>query len=94
MAKFIIQLVLWTLCAVALWVSYWNYSRYLEAKQDREQSKRNLQTALYVRNDCSIGDTEFERIASSHYRPYQRSYRVALLLGLTCGVVSMTLLLA
>lgn len=94
MTKLIIQIVPWALCAVALWISYWYYSRYVEAKQDPEQSKRSLHTALYVRSDCSIGDTEFERIASSHYRPYQRNFRVAFFLGVTFGLVGVTLLLA
>lgn len=39
MGAFIIQSILWTLCAGALWISYWNYSRYVKAKRNKELSK-------------------------------------------------------
>jgi uncharacterized membrane protein len=90
----IIATVVWTLCAASLGISYWNYSRYVEEKSDPVESKRNLQTALYVRRDASISEAEFEKIASSHYRPYLMRFRVALTLGLLCGVVGLAQLLA
>jgi hypothetical protein len=90
----VIQTVLWTLCAAELGISYWNYSRYVEAKRDPDRSKRNLQIASYARNDAGIGEAEFEKIESSHYRPYQKRFRVALLVGLSLCVAGMAQLLA
>lgn len=90
----IIQSVLWTLCAAALWISHWNYSRYVEAKRDPEKSKRNLQIALHARRDAGIGETEFSRTESAHYRPYQTRFRVALLVGLSFTVAGLAHLLA
>ncbi|POA78679.1 hypothetical protein [Pseudomonas sp. DP16D-R1] len=78
-----IQSVLWTLCATALGVSYWNYSRYAEARLDPEKSKRNLQIAIHARSDSGIGEAEFSKIESAHYRPYQTRFRAALLVGLS-----------
>lgn len=78
-----IQSVIWTLCATALGISYWNYSRYVEAKRDPEKSKRHLQIALYARSDAGIGEAEFSKIESAHYRPYQTRFRAALLVGLS-----------
>ena len=86
--------VIWTMCAVVLWISYWNYSRYVEAKQDLEKSRRNLQIALHARHDAGIGDAEFKRIESSHYRPYQKRFRVSLLVGISFGIAGLALLLA
>jgi hypothetical protein len=94
MAKLIIQTVMWTLCAAALWISYWNYSRYAEAKRDPEKSKRYLQMALHARNDAAIGEAEIKMIESSHYRPYQKRFKVALFVGLTFGVAGLAHLLA
>ena len=92
MATYIIQVVIWTLCLGALWISYWNYSRYIDAKRDPEKSRRSLQTALYARNDAAIGHTQFEKIESSHYRPYLKRFRVAIFLSLSFGVAGLTLL--
>jgi hypothetical protein len=78
-----IQSVLWTLCATALGVSYWNYLRYDEARLDPEKSKRNLQIAIHARSDSGIGEAEFSKIESAHYRPYQTRFRAALLVGLS-----------
>lgn len=92
MTPFIIQSLVWTLCAGALWISYKNYSRYVEAMRDPEQSERNLRIALHARNDAAIGDIEFEKIESSHYRPYQKRFRVALIVGLVFGIAGIALL--
>ncbi|MCU1794332.1 hypothetical protein CUU52_15195 [Pectobacterium polaris] len=54
----------------ALGISYWNYSRYLKVKRNPDRSGRNLQIALYARNDAGIGEAEFQAIVSSHYRLY------------------------
>lgn len=89
-----IQSVIWTLCAAALGISYWNYSRYVEAKRDPEKSKRNLQIALYARSDAALGEAEFSKIESSHYRPYQTRFRVALLVGLSFTVAGLAHLFA
>ena len=78
-----IQSALWTLCATALGVSYWNYSRYAEAMLDPEKSKRNLQIAIHARSDFGIGEAEFSKIESAHYRPYKTRFRAALLVGLS-----------
>ncbi len=87
-------LVIWTLCVGALLISYWNYSRYVEAKQDQEQSRRNLRIALHARDDAGIGDAEFKRIESSHYRPYLKRFRVSLLVCISFGIAGLALLLA
>ncbi|MNL62187.1 hypothetical protein D3C87_1861870 [compost metagenome] len=84
-----IQSVLWILCATALGISYWNYSRYVEARRDPEKSKRNLQIALYARSDAALGEGEFSKIESSHYRPYQTRFRVALLVGISFTVAGL-----
>jgi len=89
-----IQSVIWTLCATALGISYWNYSRYVEAKRDPEKSKRNFQIALYARSDAGIGEAEFSKIESAHYRPYQTRFRVALIVGLSLTVAGLAHLLA
>ena len=89
-----IQSVIWTLCATALGISNWNYSRYVEAKRDPEKSKRNLQIALYARSDAAIGEAEFSKIESAHYRPYQTRFRVALIVGLSLTVAGLAHLLA
>lgn len=81
-----IQSVIWTLWAIALGVSYWNYSRYVEARQDPEKSKRNFQIALHARSDSGIGEADFSKIESAHYRSYQTRFRVALLVGLSLTV--------
>ncbi|SFL41224.1 hypothetical protein SAMN03159307_02405 [Pseudomonas sp. NFACC46-3] len=94
MATYIIQAVIWTLCVVALCISYLNYSRYIEAKRDPEKSRRSLQTALYANNDAAIGHAEFEEIESSHYRPYLKRFRVAIFLSLSFGFAGLTLLIA
>lgn len=59
MATYIIQAVIWTLCVGALWISYCNYSRYIDARRDPEKTRRSLQAALYARNDAAIGQAEF-----------------------------------
>lgn len=94
MSTLIIQLVILTICVGALLMSYWNYSRYVEAKQDQEQSSHNLRIALHAMNDAGIGDAEFKRIESSHYRPYQKRFIVSLLVGISFGIVGLALLLA
>lgn len=94
MSTLFIQLVILTICVGSLLVSYWNYSRYVEARQDEEQSSRNLRVALHAMNDAGIGGAEFKRIESSHYRPYQTRFRVSLLIGISLGIVGVALLLA
>lgn len=94
MSTYTIQAVIWTLCVVALWISYWNYSRYIDAKRDPEKSRQSLQTALYVSNDGSIGHAEFEKIESSHYSPYLKCFRVTIFSSLIFGVAGLTLLIA
>ena len=89
-----IQSVIWTLCATALGISYWNYSRYVEAKRDPEKSRRNLQSALYARSDAGIGEADFSKIESAHYRPYETRFRVALLVGLSFTVAGLAHLFA
>lgn len=89
MGAFIIQSVIWTLCAGALWISYWNYSRYVEAKRNPELSKRSLQIALHARREVEIRTAEFKQIESSHYRPYQKRFRVTLLVGFIFGVAGL-----
>lgn len=83
------QVVVWTLCATALGISYWNYSLYIDAKRDPDTAKRYLQMALYARNDAGIGEEEFKKIESSHYRPYQKRFRIALFVGLSSGVAGL-----
>lgn len=83
------QVVVWTLCATALGISYWNYSLYIDAKRDPDTAKRHLQMALYARNDAGIGEEEFKKIESSHYRPYQKRFRIALFVGLSSGVAGL-----
>lgn len=90
----LIQLMIWTLCAAALGISYWNYSRYVEAKRDPEKSKRNLKTALYARSDACISEAEFSKIESAHYRPYQTRFKVSLLVGLSFTVAGLIHLFA
>ncbi|KPG82222.1 hypothetical protein [Pseudomonas sp. RIT-PI-o] len=94
MSTLIIQLVILTICVGALLMSYWNYSRYVEAKQDQEKSSQNLRIALHAMNDAGIGGAEFKRIESSHYRPYQKRFRVSLLVGISFGIAGLALLLA
>lgn len=93
MKTLIVQLVVWTLCAVAFWIAYWNYSRYVEAKLDPEQSERNLRIALHARNDGAIEDAEFEKIESSHYRPFRTRFRIALIVGIVLGITGGAILL-
>lgn len=89
-----IQAVIWTLCVAALWISHWNYSRYVEEKRDPEKSKRNLQIALYAKSDAGIGEAEFSKIESAHYRPYLTRFKVALLVGLCFTAAGVAHLLA
>jgi hypothetical protein len=90
----IILSLTWAACAAAFWLSYWNYSRYVEAKRDPEKSERYLRIALHASNDATIGDAEFKRIESSHYRPYQTRFRVSLLVGLCFGAAALAQQLA
>lgn len=87
------QIMVWALCTGALAISYWNYSRYVEAKSDPDESKRYLQIALHVRRDASIGEAEFKKIESSHYRPYLNRFRIGLIVGLIFGAAGLIQLL-
>lgn len=88
------QAVSWTLCATALGISYRNYSHYIDAKRDPDSAKRYLQMALYARSDAGIGEDEFKKIESSHYRPYQKRFRIAIFVGLSSGLAGLVQLLA
>lgn len=87
------QILVWTLSIGALAISFWNYSRYVEAKSDPDESKRYSQIALYARRDASIGEAEFKKIESSHYRPYLNRFRIGLIVGLIFGAAGLTQLL-
>lgn len=93
MRTFIIQAVIWSLCAGTIWFSYWNYSRYVDAKRNPEMAKRSQKIALHAMNHVGIGIAEFKQIESSHYRPYQKRFRITLFVGFILGVVGLAHLL-
>lgn len=75
--------------AIAFCISWWNFSRYIEAKSDKGEANRYLQMAIYARNDGNLTDKEVNRIAASYYSHYQKRFWVSLTTGVICLVLAL-----